>query len=45
MIPRQWKVIQTVREKFSCRTCEKITQLPARSIRLPGAVPGPSCCP
>ena len=26
MIPRQWKVIQTVREKFSCRECEKITQ-------------------
>ena len=21
VIPRQWKVIQTVREKFSCRTC------------------------
>ncbi|MGI4745419.1 MAG: IS66 family transposase [Janthinobacterium lividum] len=29
VIPRQWKVIQTVREKFSCRTCEKITQPPA----------------
>jgi transposase len=27
--PRQWKVIQTVREKFSCRACEKITQSPA----------------
>ena len=24
VIPRQWKVIQTVREKFSCRDCEKI---------------------
>ena len=23
---RQWKVIQTVREKFSCRECETITQ-------------------
>src|SRR5438067_3148545 len=23
------KVIQTVREKFTCRSCEKITQLPA----------------
>ena len=22
VIPRQWKVIQTVREKFSCRACE-----------------------
>ena len=28
-IPRRYKVIQTVREKFSCRTCEKITQEPA----------------
>jgi len=27
--PRQWKVIQTVREKFTCRSCEKITQPPA----------------
>jgi transposase len=26
LIPRQWKVIQHVREKFSCRTCEAITQ-------------------
>ena len=29
VIPRHWKVIQTVREKFSCRKCEKITQPPA----------------
>ncbi len=29
VIPRQWKVIQTVREKFSCRSCETITQPPA----------------
>ena len=28
-IPRQWKVIQHVREKFSCRDCEKISQAPA----------------
>jgi transposase len=28
-IPRQWKVIQTVREKFACRACEAITQPPA----------------
>ena len=27
-IPRRWKVIQTVREKFSCRECETITQPP-----------------
>jgi len=29
LIPRQWKVIETVREKFSCRDCEAITQPPA----------------
>jgi transposase len=28
-IPRQWKVIQHVREKFTCRDCEKISQAPA----------------
>jgi transposase len=29
VIPRQWKVIQHVREKFSCRDREKISQTPA----------------
>ena len=29
VVPRHWKVIQTVREKFSCRSCEAITQPPA----------------
>jgi transposase len=29
VIPRQWKVVQTVREKFTCRSCEAITQPPA----------------
>ena len=29
VIPRQWKVIATVRERFSCRDCETITQPPA----------------
>ena len=28
-VPRQWKVIETVREKFTCRDCEKISQAPA----------------
>jgi transposase len=28
-VPRQWKVVQTVREKWSCRSCETITQPPA----------------
>ena len=27
--PRQWKVVETVREKFTCRDCEKISQPPA----------------
>jgi transposase len=31
LIPRQWKVIQHVREKFSCRTCEATTQPSAPS--------------
>jgi hypothetical protein len=29
VVPRQWKVIQHVREKFSCRDCETISQAPA----------------
>ena len=29
VVPRQWKVIQHVREKFTCRDCEKISQAPA----------------
>ena len=29
VVPRRWKVIQTVRERFSCRSCETITQPPA----------------
>src|SRR5215212_9469866 len=29
VIPRQWKVIQTVREKLTCRACETISQPPA----------------
>jgi transposase len=29
IVPRRWKVIQTVREKWSCRSCEAITQPPA----------------
>src|ERR1700728_3976566 len=27
--PRQWKVIETIREKFTCRDCEKVSQPPA----------------
>ena len=29
VVPRRWKVIQTVRERFSCRVCETISQAPA----------------
>lgn len=42
VIPRQWKVIQTVREKFSCRECEKITQPPAPFHVTPRGFVGPN---
>ena len=42
VIPRQWKVIQTVREKFSCRECEKIAQPPAPFHVTPRGFAGPS---
>lgn len=42
VIPRQWKVIQTVREKFSCRECEKITQSPAPFHVTPRGFAGPN---
>jgi transposase len=41
-IPRQWKVIETVREKFSCRDCEKISQAPAPYHVIPRGWAGPS---
>lgn len=41
VIPRQWKVIQTVREKFTCRTCEKISQPPAPFHAIPRGWAGP----
>ncbi len=42
VIPRQWKVIQTIREKFSCRECEKITQPPAPFHVTPRGFAGPN---
>jgi len=42
VIPRQWKVIQTVREKFTCRECEKITQPPAPFHVTPRGFAGPN---
>jgi transposase len=41
LIPRQWKVIQHVREKFSCRACEAITQPPAPSHPIARGRAGP----
>jgi transposase len=41
LVPRQWKVIQHVREKHSCRVCEKITQPPAPSHPIARGRAGP----
>jgi len=41
LTPRQWKVIQHVREKFSCRACETITQPPAPSHPIARGRAGP----
>jgi transposase len=42
VIPRQWKVIQTVRERFACRACERVTQPPAPFHVTPRGLLGPS---
>lgn len=42
VVPRQWKVIQTVRERFSCRQCEAIAQPPAPFHVTPRGFAGPS---
>jgi transposase len=42
VIPRQWKVVQTVREKFTCRDCEKISQPPAPFHPTPRGWAGPN---
>jgi transposase len=42
VIPRRWKVIQTVRERFSCRACEAITQPPAPFHVTPRGFAGPN---
>jgi transposase len=42
VIPRQWKVVQHVREKFTCRDCEKISQPPAPFHVLSRGFAGPS---
>ena len=42
VVPRQWKVLQYVREKFTCRACEAISQPPAPFHVLPRGFAGPS---
>ena len=42
VIPRRWKVIQHVREKFTCRDCEKISQAPAPFHVTPRGWAGPN---
>lgn len=42
VVPRRWKVIQTVREKFTCRDCERISQPPAPFHPTPRGWAGPN---
>lgn len=41
LVPARWKVIQHVREKFSCRLCETITQAPAPNHPIARGRAGP----
>src|SRR5450755_4558129 len=40
--PRRWKIVEHVREKFSCRDCEAINEPPAASHPIPRGFAGPS---
>ena len=42
VIPRRWKVVQTVRERFACRQCEAISQPPAPFHVTPRGFAGPN---
>ncbi len=42
VVPRTWKVVQHVREKFSCRDCERISQPPAPFHVTPRGWAGPN---
>ena len=42
VVPRQWKVVQTVRETMSCRDCEALSQPPAPFHATPRGFIGPS---
>jgi len=44
-VPARWKVIQHVREKFSCRACDGITQPSAPSHPIARGHAGPGCSP
>jgi transposase len=41
-IPARWKVIQHVREKFTCRDCETISQVPAPNHPISRGRAGPN---
>ncbi len=43
VVPRQWKVIQTVQERFAYRECGRIAQLPAPFHVTPRGFAGPTC--
>jgi transposase len=43
IVPRPWKVTQTVRERSSCRQCEAITQPPAPFHIAPRGFAGAGC--
>ena len=43
--PRRWKVVEHVREKVSCRSCEAISQPPAPSHPIARGRAGPTCWP
>ena len=45
VVPGQWRVIETVREKFSCRDCEKISQARRHSMPSPRDGPARACWP
>ena len=40
--PRRWKIVEHVREKFTCRDCEAITEPPAPSHPIARGFAGPS---
>jgi transposase len=42
LVPRSWKVVQHVREKFTCRSCEAISLAPAPFHVLPRGLAGPN---